>query len=56
MIQKLNIIGGIVKDKRINGLPLKLQNELLSIIENSGRVGLQKAIELFKAKSNEKGQ
>jgi toxin secretion/phage lysis holin len=39
-----------------------LANELLSIIENSGRVGLpvpdilQKAIEMFKAKSNEKGQ
>lgn len=39
-----------------------LANEMLSIIENSGRVGLpvpemlQKAVEIFKSESNRKGQ
>jgi N-acetylmuramoyl-L-alanine amidase len=41
MIQKLNIIGGIVQDKHIDGIPLKLQ-----IVEPSGKPNVRTLIKM----------
>ena len=41
MIQKLNIIGGIVQDKHIDGIPLKLQ-----IVEPKGKPNVRTLIKM----------